>query len=73
MLEVAKASVPSLDVEQFQKNIHSSEVQAMVEQDKQLVEQFHIQQTPTIIINNIVIRNPFDYEAIKAAIEQEMQ
>ncbi|MFX3637384.1 MAG: DsbA family protein [Candidatus Pristimantibacillus sp.] len=73
VLEVAKTSVPTLDLEQFQLNLKSSEVQGSVDIDQQLVDQFNIKQTPTIMINNIMIANPFDYAAITAAIEQEMK
>ncbi|GGD52085.1 disulfide bond formation protein D [Paenibacillus nasutitermitis] len=73
LLEVAKLSVPAIDLEQFQLNFKSSENQASVDLDQKLVEQFNIKQTPTIMINNIVIANPFDYAAITAAIEQEMK
>ncbi|MDQ8739125.1 DsbA family protein [Paenibacillus sp. LHD-38] len=71
LLEVAKVSVPTLDLEQFRLNFKSSENQESVDLDQKLVQQFNIQQTPTIMINNIVISNPLDYDAIKVAIEQE--
>lgn len=73
VLEVAKISVPTLDLEQFQLNLKSSEVQGSVDIDQKLVDQYNIKQTPTIMINNIMITNPFDYAAITAAIEQEMK
>lgn len=72
LLEVAKASVPALDEEKFQQNLKLNEMQQLVDHDQRLVKQFKIEQTPTIIINDIVIANPFDYEAIRSVIEQEM-
>ena len=47
-------------------------MQGRVDQDQQLVKDFNILQTPTIMINNKRIGNPFDYEAIQAVIEQEL-
>lgn len=38
--------------------------------DQSLVTKYGIEQTPTIMINGVKMSNPFDYEAIKAAIEQ---
>ncbi|OME75956.1 dihydroneopterin aldolase [Paenibacillus sp. FSL A5-0031] len=73
LLEVAKTSVPTMDLEQFQQSLKSNEVQGSLDLDQELVKQFNIKQTPTIMINNIVIANPFDYAAITAAIEQEMK
>lgn len=71
LLEVARASVPGLDEEAFKQQSKSDEVAAKIAEDNQLVTKFNIRQTPTIMVNNIVIANPFDYEAIKQAIEQE--
>jgi protein-disulfide isomerase len=73
VLEAAKATVPALDAARFEQSLKSSETEGFVKQDEQLVQQFNIKQTPTIMINNIVIANPFDYAAIQAAIEQEMK
>lgn len=72
IIEVAEASVPGIDKEQLKKDMLSSELQSLVDQDQQLVKDFAVTQTPAIMINNKVIGNPFDYEAITAAIEQEL-
>lgn len=73
VLEVAKAAVPDIDLEEFQQNMNSKEMQSMVDKDQQLVTQFKVEQTPTIMINNVVIANPFDYESLTATIEQELK
>lgn len=67
--EIAASAVPSLNKNQFIKNLANQEMIAQVALDQQLVQQFAIELTPTIMINNNKINNPFDYEAIKAAIE----
>lgn len=71
LLEVARASVPGLDEEAFKQNSKSDEVAALINTDNLLVQKYSVNQTPTIMVNNIVIGNPFDYESIKQAIEQE--
>ncbi|MBY3621070.1 thioredoxin domain-containing protein [Acinetobacter sp. CUI P1] len=48
-------------------------MQDLVTLDQQLVSEFSVSQTPTIMINNQVIGNSFDYNAITAAIEQELE
>ncbi|MHA7964789.1 DsbA family protein [Paenibacillus sp. CAU 1782] len=73
VLEVATAVVPDLDLESFKQDMASAEIQEKLDQDQAQVDKFNIQQTPTIMVNNIVIANPFDYDAIKKAIEQEIQ
>ncbi|MGG4144936.1 DsbA family protein [Paenibacillus algorifonticola] len=72
LMQVAEASIPDLDKDQFKALLSSEEVQGRVDQDQQLVKDFNILQTPTIMINNKRIGNPFDYEAIQAVIEQEL-
>lgn len=72
LLEVAKSAVPGVDLERFKQDMKSSDMKSLVDLDQQLVKQFNIQQTPTIMINNVVIANPFDYAAITATIEQEL-
>ncbi|MFS0724290.1 DsbA family protein [Paenibacillus sp. 1P07SE] len=70
VLEVAEATVPDLDAEQFLADLRSEEVVEKLVYDQELVDTFAIGQTPTIVVNDIVIANPFDYEEIRQAIEQ---
>jgi protein-disulfide isomerase len=37
------------------------------------VKKASVSVTPTIVINGKMMEDPFDYEAIKSAIEQEMK
>ena len=73
LLEIAESSVPGINKDEFVKSLMSSELEKLVDQDQQLVADFSIKQTPTIMINNNVIENPFDYNAIAAVIEQELK
>ena len=41
--------------------------------DEDLVREAGVSMTPTIVINGKMMEDPFDYEAIKAAIEQEIK
>ena len=41
--------------------------------DEELVREAGVSMTPTIVINGKVMENPFDYDAIKEAIEQEIK
>lgn len=73
VLEVAKAVVPDLDAEQLKTTMDTEEASKLVGLDEILVNQFNIEETPTIMINEVQITNPFDYKAIQAAIEQELK
>ncbi|WP_214629656.1 DsbA family protein [Paenibacillus agaridevorans] len=72
VLEIAAAVIPDLDVEKFKTALYSQKILDELDLDQQQVDQFNIQQTPTIVVNNIVMDNPFDYAAIQRAIEHEL-
>lgn len=72
ILEVA-SGVPAIDVNKLKTDIEKKSDLEAVNKDTELVEEFNIQQTPTIIINGIMLEDPFDYEKIKTHIEQELE
>ncbi|MDQ6419796.1 thioredoxin domain-containing protein [Paenibacillus sp. LHD-117] len=73
VVEVAKATVPTLDEAAFRASLTAEEPTKQFELDKALYQEFKVNQTPTIMINETQIANPFDYAAIKAAIEQNLE
>ncbi|MBH5319910.1 DsbA family protein [Paenibacillus sp. GSMTC-2017] len=73
VLETAKAVVPTLDEAVFKQTLAAEETLKLVQLDDILVRQFGVNATPTIMINDIKIANPFDYEAIKAAIDSKLK
>ncbi|MEI2472493.1 thioredoxin domain-containing protein, partial [Peribacillus frigoritolerans] len=72
ILEVA-SGVPGIDVDKLKTDIEQQSDLEAVNKDTELVEEYKVQQTPTIIINGIMIEDPFDYEIIKTHIEQELE
>ncbi len=72
MIEMA-GSVPSINVEQFQEDLQSDEIKEAVMKDTQLVEDLDIQFTPSIMVNNVMLKDPFDYEKIKSLIEEALK
>lgn len=73
VLKTARAAVPELDENALKATMATEEASKLVELDDILVRQFGVKLTPTIMINNIEIKDPFDYAAIQAAIEQELK
>jgi protein-disulfide isomerase len=73
LVEVAKNSVENLDEEKFKESLSSDVVEEAVSIDEGLVEQYEIQQTPTVMINGQILENPFDYEKIKSVIDEELE
>lgn len=71
VLEVASA-LPAIDQSQLQGDIEQVAQQEALETDEALVEEAGVSQTPTIVINGKTLEDPFDYDAIKALIEQEL-
>lgn len=72
LLEIA-SELPSINQEQLKENIDQELTVDEINIDKDLYMKHNVSQTPTININGITIKNPFDYEEIKEAIERELE
>lgn len=71
LLEIA-SEFPSINQEQLKENIDQELTVDEVNIDKNLYMKHKVTQTPTININGITIKNPFDYEEIKEIIDGEL-
>jgi protein-disulfide isomerase len=69
VIEVAQSAVPNIDLALFEEDIINMTYREAVLLDDQLVDQFKVNQTPSIIINGKMVENPFDYAEIKQLIE----
>lgn len=67
ILEVANG-ISGIDTDKLRSDIKNNSEMSEVNKDSELVEEFDVQLTPTIMVNGTVIEDPFDYEAIKNAI-----
>ncbi|QDP39358.1 DsbA family protein [Radiobacillus deserti] len=72
MLEVAE-TIPTIDGNQLESSMQSEEIAEKVQRDAALVEEFNVELTPTIMINNKMVEDPFDYEKIKSVIEEALE
>lgn len=70
--EVA-ATIPDLDVKKLQEDIKSQSVMEEVNKDSELVQEFEVESTPSIMINGTMLEDPFDYEKIKSLIDKELE
>lgn len=66
------SKVPGIDVKRMQEDMQSEEVTAELQKDSQLVEEYKVELTPTIMINNTIVEDPFDYEYIISLIDKEL-
>ncbi|MDZ5474175.1 DsbA family protein [Bacillus sp. 31A1R] len=70
--EVA-SNISGIDLNQLQSDI---DVKTHIEElniDTKLVEEFKVKMTPSIMVNGIMLEDPFDYERIKSLIDKELE
>lgn len=73
LIEIAEAHAPNIDMKQFEDDITTGGTMEEVKIDEQLVNELNIPFTPTIIINGVMLEDPFNYEAIVSLIEKGLE
>lgn len=73
IMEVAEATVPHLDLNQLKQDILNKTFEEDVLLDDQLVNEFQVKLTPSIVINGTMVEDPFNYEHIKQLIEKGLK
>ncbi|MBO0992189.1 thioredoxin domain-containing protein [Bacillus sp. SD088] len=80
LVEIAQETAPNvdLDIDQFDKEIEKYNEEQPLESpevnlDNQLRIKHNIESTPTVIINGIVVEDPFDYKSIANLIEKGLE
>lgn len=71
LLEIASSLDENINLENLKQDLQQQAFQEEIGEDIDLVEQFEVAQTPTIMVNQYKLTNPFDYEQMVALIEQE--
>lgn len=71
MLEIAGTVQPAIDTAKLKSDIETLATQPQVSIDEKLVSDYKIKQTPTIMINDVMVDDPFDYDAIVKLIEEK--
>ena len=72
VLDIASA-FPEIDQALLKEDMENQATIDSVKIDDELVEKTGVTMTPTVVINGKMMEDPFDYEAIKAVIEQEIK
>lgn len=73
LLNIAKTYTPSIDIKKLQEDITSQTELAEVNRDEKLVQDYAVEQTPSIVINGTMLSNPYDYEKLKELIEKALE
>lgn len=72
ILEIAD-SVSGIDTDKLETALDEESEIDEVEKDTDLVKEFGVDMTPSIIINGKMVEDPFDYEEIKQTIEDAQE
>ncbi|GAJ97684.1 thioredoxin domain-containing protein [Geomicrobium sp. JCM 19055] len=73
LLRIASEDVEqTIDVEQLEVDIREGNYEDEVNHDINLVNEHDVQLTPTIVINGVMIEDPFDYDRIVEEIEKHL-
>ncbi len=72
ILEIA-SGFPGIDQTLLKEDMEQEATMESVKIDEDLVREAGVSMTPSIVINGRMMDDPFDYEAIKTAIEQEIK
>ncbi|WP_080844119.1 DsbA family protein [Cytobacillus gottheilii] len=70
--EVA-AETTNITAEDLEAEMQTEAVMEEVNKDNSLVQEYEIQLTPTIMVNEVMIEDPFDYEKIKSVIDEALE
>ncbi|UTR07219.1 DsbA family protein [Alkalihalobacillus sp. LMS6] len=71
LLDIASSLDENISLENLEEDLQNQAFQEQIREDIDLVEQFEVAQTPTIMVNQYKLTNPFHYEQIVMLIEQE--
>ncbi|QGG58608.1 thioredoxin domain-containing protein [Paenibacillus sp. B01] len=72
ILEIAGTIEPAINVSELGQTLSNLSTLPEVNQDEQMVQDFKVKQTPTIMINNVMVTDPFNYDTIVKLIEEEL-
>lgn len=72
LTELAEAHVPGIDTEQFVQALTDKAAQPAVDADEDLVDRYNVQLTPSIMVNHLLLPDPFDYDALRETIEEQL-
>ncbi|MHA7966450.1 DsbA family protein [Paenibacillus sp. CAU 1782] len=73
VLEIARQTISGFSEEEFLHQLTADKPASMVALDELLVTQSGVKATPTIMINDVVIADPFSYAEISKAIQEQLE
>ncbi len=70
--EVVKSLSTPIDIQKLMDDVSNRSMLSQVDIDTGIVEKYKINETPKLLINGIVVGNPFDMNEIKSIIDNEI-
>ncbi|GAA0463540.1 disulfide bond formation protein BdbD [Alkalibacillus silvisoli] len=72
LLNIAEEHASDVDQEELENAIANEEMLHRIEDDHEVIEEYGVQATPMIMVNDKVIDDPFDYDEIQEMIDEEL-
>jgi protein-disulfide isomerase len=73
LMSLAEQHVPGIDLAKFGEDLDKGTALPALVTDMELVEKYNITSTPSVMINGILMKNPYDYDEISRRIEKELE
>jgi protein-disulfide isomerase len=70
LFNIAKSYAPQVDAKKVEDDIKKQLTMPQVNIDEKLIQTYNIQQTPSLIINGVMVKNPFNYNEITSIINK---
>ncbi len=72
LLDLLAEHAPSVEEETFMQALEEETYLSSLEQELAVVQQYEVNATPTIVINETLVEDPFDYDEIQALIDDQL-
>lgn len=72
MVDLAQRTSSAINPEQLEQDIINQTVLPHIQEDEALVKQYKVEKTPTIMVEDIQMVDPFDYEEMASLIEKKL-
>ncbi|TGA97864.1 DsbA family protein [Sporolactobacillus shoreae] len=73
LTDIARKTVPSLDVKAFQNSLDTESHKQAIESDNEMAESLDVPGTPAVFVNGKYIEGSQDYSVLKQAIDQALK
>ncbi|MFB4159962.1 DsbA family protein [Geomicrobium sp. JSM 1781026] len=73
VVDIASEHAPDVDEDELRTSITEQEYMDELYAEHELIEEFGVERTPTIFVNDVEVSDPFDYNEIERIIEEQLE